>query len=161
MRTLSMTTRLPGTPESHFPFFADAQNLSRITPPEMGFRILTPSPIAMSVGTLIDYRIGLWGLPLRWRTRIAAWNPPYFFADEQLEGPYKRWFHTHTFSSDGEGGTIMTDSVEFALPLEPLSLLARPLVEWQLRRIFTYRDHALREALGLPPSRTPPEIRIG
>lgn len=161
MRTLTMTTRLPGPPESHFPFFSDAANLSRITPPELGFRILTPAPIAMGAGTLIDYRIGLWGLPMRWRTRIAWWEPPHGFADEQLSGPYKRWFHSHSFAPDGEGGTLMTDSVEFALPLEPLSLIARPLVEWQVRRIFTYRDLALRKALGLPPAQTPPVIRIG
>jgi ligand-binding SRPBCC domain-containing protein len=160
MRTLTMTTSLPGLPETHFPFFANAQNLSRLTPPELGFRILTPIPIAMQTGALIDYRIGLWGLPMRWRTRISSWEPPHSFADEQLKGPYKRWFHTHTFAPDGNGGTIMTDSVEFALPLEPLSLVAFPLVEWQLRRIFTYRDRALRKALGLPASPTPPEIRI-
>jgi ligand-binding SRPBCC domain-containing protein len=160
MRTLTMTTSLPGLPETHFPFFADAQNLSRLTPPELGFRILTPIPIAMRTGALIDYRIGLWGLPMSWRTRISSWEPPHSFADEQLKGPYKRWFHTHTFAPDGNGGTIMTDSVEFALPLEPLSLVAFPLVEWQLRRIFTYRDRALRKALGLPASPTPPEIRI-
>jgi len=160
MRTLTMTTNLPGLPETHFPFFADAQNLSRLTPPELGFRILTPIPIAMRTGALIDYRIGLWGLPMSWRTRISSWEPPLSFADEQLKGPYKRWFHTHTFAPDGNGGTIMTDSVEFALPLEPLSLVAYPLVAWQLRRIFIYRDKALRKALGLPASPTPPEIRI-
>jgi ligand-binding SRPBCC domain-containing protein len=160
MRTLTMTTRLPGPPESHFPFFSEAANLSRITPPELGFRILTPAPIAMAECTLIDYRIGLWGLPMRWRTRIASWDPPHVFADEQIKGPYKRWFHTHAFAADGEGGTIMTDSVEFALPLEPFSRIARPLVEWQVRRIFTFRDQALRRALGLPPASTPPRICI-
>jgi len=161
MRTLTMTTRLPGPPEEHFPFFADAANLARITPRELGFRILTPQPIAMAIGTLIDYRIGLWGLPMRWRTRIAVWDPPHRFADEQLRGPYARWFHVHGFAPDGQGGTVMTDSVEFALPLEPLSLVALPLIRWQLCRIFAHRDRALREALGLPPSPVPPEIRIG
>ncbi|MEN9307762.1 MAG: hypothetical protein RL173_1694 [Fibrobacterota bacterium] len=160
MHTLTMTTTLPGLPESHFPFFADAQNLSRLTPPELGFRILTPSPIDMAAGTLIDYRIGLWGLPMRWRTRISSWEPPHSFADEQLKGPYKRWFHTHTFASDNNGGTLMTDSVEFALSLEPLSLVVFPLVAWQLRRIFNYRDRALRETLELPPSPKPPVITI-
>jgi ligand-binding SRPBCC domain-containing protein len=160
MRTLTMTTRLPGPPEGHFPFFANASNLSRITPTELGFRILTPAPIAMGEGAIIDYRIGLWGFPMRWRTRIASWDPPNSFSDEQLEGPYKRWFHTHSFAPDGEGGTLMTDSVEFELPLEPFSRIARPLVEWQVRRIFAYRDHALRKALGLAPSSTPPEILI-
>jgi len=160
MHTLTMSTHLPGAPESLFPFFADAQNLSRLTPSELGFRILTPQPIAMGEGTLIDYRIGLWGVPMKWRTRIASWNPPFFFSDEQLRGPYRIWHHTHDFAPDGKGGTIMTDTVKFQLPLEPLSLVGFRLVAWQLRRIFGFRDTALRAAFDLGPAGHPPRIRI-
>lgn len=160
MHTLTMSTQLPGLPESLFPFFADASNLSRLTPAELGFRILTPSPIAMREGALIDYKIGLWGVPMKWRTRISTWNPPFSFSDEQLRGPYKTWNHTHDFAPDGSGGTIMTDTVQFRLPLEPFSLVAFPLVAWQLRRIFTYRDQALRKSFGLEPAANPAVIRI-
>lgn len=160
MHTLTMSTRLPGPPESQLPFFADAANISRITPPELGFRILTAMPITMRKGTVIDYRIELWGIPLRWRTRIASWDPPHSFSDEQLRGPFKLWHHTHGFTSDGRGGTIMTDFIKFALPWEPLSLVAFPLVGRQLHHIFSYRDQALRTTLGLDPSASPPAIRI-
>ena len=157
MRRLTMSTRLPGTPSALFPFFAEAQNLGRITPPELGFKILQ-APTFMGEGVLIDYRIGLWGIPLRWRTRIASWNPPFSFSDEQLRGPYHTWHHTHDFRDDGAGGTIMTDTVLFRLPLEPVSLLALPLIRLQLGRIFRYRDKAMRIALGLPPAQEPPAI---
>jgi ligand-binding SRPBCC domain-containing protein len=160
MHTLTMSTQLPGSPDSLFPFFADASNLSRLTPSELGFQILTPLPIEMREGTLIDYKIGLWGVPMKWRTRIASWNPPFFFSDEQLRGPYRIWHHTHEFAPDGNGGTIMTDTVKFRPPLEPLSLVAYPLIAWQLRRIFRFRDAALRTAFKLGPAPHPPRIRI-
>jgi ligand-binding SRPBCC domain-containing protein len=150
MKTLFMESHLPMPRSEVFSFFADAANLARITPKELGFVILTPQPIAMAVGTLIDYKILLWGFPMRWRTRICRWEPEVAFADEQLRGPYKTWHHTHTFRDAPDGGTLMTDTVQFAMPLEPLSLLALPLIRWQLRRIFSFRDTAMRTALGLP-----------
>lgn len=159
MRRLVMTTHLPRTPQELFPFFSDAENLARITPPELGFEILD-KPASMGEGALIDYRIGLWGIPMRWRTRIASWAPPHSFADDQLRGPYHTWHHVHEFRDDGAGGTVMTDTVAFRLPLEPLSLLALPLIQLQLRRIFRYRDAAMRRALGFPAAETPPSIRF-
>ena len=149
MRHLVMKSWFDRSPEDLFPFFSDAGNLSRITPPELGFRILTPQPIDMGSGALIDYRIGLFGIPMRWRTRIGVWDPPRTFSDEQLRGPYRTWNHVHHFEPLPGGGTLMTDDVAFELPLQPFSLPFRPLVELQLRRIFRHRDGALVETLGL------------
>ncbi len=153
MRHLVMKSWLDRSPDELFPFFSDASNLSRITPPELAFRILSPTPIPMAAGALIDYRIGLFGVPMRWRTRIASWDPPRSFSDEQLRGPYRVWHHVHRFDPLPDGGTLMTDDVAFQLPLEPFSRLVRPLIELQLRRIFRYRDQALQKALGLHPTR--------
>jgi ligand-binding SRPBCC domain-containing protein len=125
-----------------FPFFSDAENLARITPPELGFRIRSALPIRMSEGTLIDYTVVLFGLPVRWRTEITRWNPPHSFEDTQLRGPYAKWVHTHSFVEE-RGGTTMHDRVVYALPFGPLGRLTHPIISRQLRRIFDYRESVL------------------
>ena len=122
-----------------FEFFSRPENLARITPPSLGFVILTPSPIEMKAGTLIDYTIRLAGIPLRWRTLISVYDPPNRFVDEQLKGPYAYWHHTHRFSSV-EGGTIIHDKIRYALPFGPFGMLVHRLfVRRNLERIFSYR----------------------
>ena len=95
-----------------FPFFAEARNLETLTPPWVKFKVLTPPPITMQPGTLIDYKIKAHGWPISWRTEIAEWNPPHRFVDLQLRGPYTLWRHTHTFE-EREGGTLCRDHVRY------------------------------------------------
>ena len=125
-----------------FPYFAAAENLERITPPELGFRIRTTLPIEMKRGALIDYTIKLNGIPMKWRTEITGWNPPYSFEDTQLRGPYAKWVHTHSFVEE-RGGTRIDDRVVYALPFGPLGRIAHPFVARQLERIFNYRGQIL------------------
>jgi hypothetical protein len=140
---------LPGTPGEVFPFFADARNLEAITPPWLGFRVVTPSPIDMRAGALIEYRLKLRGVPLRWRTRIAVWDPPRRFVDVQLSGPYRLWHHTHDFEPDGAGGTVMRDTVRYAIPFGPLGRIAHALVvRRDLDAIFRFRHAAVLASLS-------------
>ncbi|HMN97093.1 MAG TPA: SRPBCC family protein [Phycisphaerales bacterium] len=127
---------LPAPPEELWGFFADASNLERITPPWLRFRVLTPAPIAMRQGTIIDYRLRWRFLPIRWRTLISAWDPPNRFVDEQVRGPYRLWRHEHRFEPLG-GGTRMIDRVEYRAPLAALS---HPLVvRRDVEGIFAHR----------------------
>jgi ligand-binding SRPBCC domain-containing protein len=146
--------RLPGPPEAVFPFFADAGNLEAITPAWLGFRIVTPRPIDMRVGALIEYRLRLHGVPVTWLTRIEEWDtdPTHpRFVDAQLSGPYKLWHHTHEFEPDGAGGTVMRDTVRYALPFGPLGEIARRLfVARDLEAIFDFRTQQVARELTSP-----------
>jgi len=131
-----------------FPFFADAHNLEAITPEFLGFKILTPSPIQMETGALIDYSLKLHGIPIKWRTRIAAWDPPQMFVDEQLRGPYSLWHHEHTFH-EVEGGTLVVDHVTY----EHFGggIVNRWFVAPDLEKIFAYRKQRTYELLTGQP----------
>ena len=139
--------RLPGAPDDVFPFFADAHNLEAITPPFLGFRVVTPRPLELRPGALIEYRLRLHGLPIAWLTRIEDWEPGVRFTDAQLAGPYRLWHHTHEFAPDGDGGTVMRDTVRYALPYWPLGEVAHPLVARDLAAIFDFRATAVARAL--------------
>ncbi len=134
--------------EAVFAYFASARNLEQITPPWLGFEVLTDEPIEMGVGTLIDYRLRVHGVPVRWTSRIEEWEPGRSFADRQLRGPYGLWHHRHRFEPAGEG-TVVSDEVDYALPLGRLGDLAHPLfVRRDLERIFSFRREAVQRALG-------------
>jgi hypothetical protein len=134
---------LPVPPDEAFRFFDRPENLADVTPAELGFRILTPSPIAMKEGALIDYTIRVLGMPVRWTTLITSYDPPRGFVDQQLRGPYSFWHHTHAFRAV-DGGTEMTDTVRYLLPFGPLGALAHSVaVRRQLEGIFDHRSRVI------------------
>lgn len=142
-RTLDKTTWLPRPLDEVFAFFSDAANLEKLTPDFLRFRILTEQPVEMKPGALIDYRIKVHGLPMRWRTRISVWEPPHWFVDEQLKGPYRMWIHEHSFG-EVDGGTEVRDVVRYRVPgwiLEPV--IHRFVVGPDVERIFQYRQEIL------------------
>lgn len=149
---------LPRPRAEVFPFFADAANLNAITPPWLHFRILTPLPIRMAPGTLIEYRLRLHGIPLRWLTEITVWDPPVRFVDRQLCGPYREWVHTHTFI-ECDGGTLCTDHVRYAHAGG--RWVNRWFVAPDLERIFEYRARRLQELFGLNRPAPSPLIQPG
>lgn len=136
------------TREEVFNFFADAMNLERITPPELKFHIITPQPIEIKKGCLIDYSLKLRGIPITWKTEITQWNPPFDFVDTALKSPYKQWIHLHTFETGKNGETIMKDIVRYRLPFEPFGDLAHFYVKKELKYIFDYRYEVVEEIFG-------------
>ena len=143
---LRAVMHLPLDIHAVFAFFCDASNLERITPPELHFHIATPQPIQMAEGTRIDYRLRLFGFPFTWRTRISLWDPPRRFVDEQIQGPYRQWIHTHRFHEEG-GITTIWDEVTYRLPFWPAGEIVHSLTAAQLRRIFCFRKQAIEQNL--------------
>lgn len=136
--------RLEGRPEDVFGFFADAKNLEAITPTLLRFTVVTPGPVEMRVGTLIEYRLRVHGAPVSWLTSIQAWEPPHRFVDMQLKGPYALWHHTHAFMPDGPDHTLVTDTVRYAIGFGPLGALAHRLfVRRDVEAIFAHRARVI------------------
>jgi ligand-binding SRPBCC domain-containing protein len=135
-------------PEEVFLFFADAENLARITPPWLDFSILTPLPIEMRQGAMIDYRLKLHRIPLRWRTEITAWEPPHRFVDSQVQGPYRCWVHEHVLEPRNRG-TLMRDRITFRSrgPSLIIPLLHCLFVNRSVMKVFAYRRTGLQAML--------------
>ncbi len=139
--------------EQAFAFFEDPRNLARITPGWLNFRMTSPEPVRICRGAEIDYLIRWLGLPMHWKTVIAEYEPPHFFVDEQAAGPYAMWRHRHGFQA-AASGTLVSDCVDYALPLGPLGRLAHGLVvRRQLQAIFDYRQRVLGAVLAAPTAR--------
>ena len=143
---------LPRPRQEVFAFFSDAGNLERITPPFLHFHITTPRPIEMGAGTLIDYNLRLYGIPLHWRTLIETFDPPVSFSDVQLKGPYRRWHHRHEFL-EVPGGTEMRDSVDYDLPFPVFAPIVHSLfVRRSVQQIFDYRNKVISEIFSASAS---------
>ena len=136
---------LPRRREEIFSFFAEARNLQAITPPWLKIEVLTPAPVIMGKGTLIDYRISVHGIPVHWRTEISEWQAPHQFVDSQLRGPYVLWHHTHTFAERGRG-TLCLDDVRY-YPRGG-ALINWLFVRRDVERIFEFRGKKLAEIFG-------------
>jgi ligand-binding SRPBCC domain-containing protein len=143
---LTCEIRLPRPLEEVFPFFSDARNLEELTPPWLRFHVETPPPIVIAEGTLIDYRLRVRGVPVRWQSEIAAWAPPLRFVDRQRRGPYRLWLHEHTFERIGDE-TLVRDRVDYTARG---GVIAGWIVSRDLRRIFGYRHARLAEIFASP-----------
>jgi uncharacterized protein (TIGR01777 family) len=139
---------VPRPMDEVFAFFGDAQNLEVLTPPHLKFKVLSSSTDSLQAGTRIDYKLQLHGIPFRWQSLIGEWNPSTHFSDTQIRGPYKKWFHTHTFIEQ-DGGTLMRDHALYRLPFGVLGdAVAYFFVKKDLEKIFHYRIVKTRELFG-------------
>jgi hypothetical protein len=153
--TLNAAVWLPVGRDEVFSFFADAFNLEAITPQWLKFSVLTPGPIAMRAGTVIDYRLQVHGLRLRWQSEITVWDPPFRFVDEQRQGPYRCWIHTHSFE-EMDGGTLCRDEVHYVVP-------GGRFINWlfvrrDVERIFACREDLVRRRFSSVPAPQPRPI---
>jgi ligand-binding SRPBCC domain-containing protein len=149
-RILASEQWVPAGIGKTFAFFSNPANLQALTPPYLDFQIRTPLPITMRPGALIEYRLRLMGVPMGWLSRIDDWRPGAGFTDVQVRGPYARWVHRHRFLPL-DGGTVIRDEVEYALPFAPWSepvhaLFVRP----RLMQIFGFRRAVIERVLGEP-----------
>jgi ligand-binding SRPBCC domain-containing protein len=144
---LETTLRVPRPLEEVFGVFSDAKNLEQLTPHALRFEILTPDPIVMKPGSLLDYRLRLHGIPIRWQSEISVWEPPRRFEDRQRKGPYRWWIHEHSFVGDDDH-TVMTDRVKYGVPGG--ALVHGLFVARDLRKIFQYRANQFCHMLGVP-----------
>jgi ligand-binding SRPBCC domain-containing protein len=142
---LTSEVRVPAPIDRVFEFFSDATQLERLTPTWLKFSVVTPKPISMREGTLIDYKLRVHGMPLKWQSRITCWDPPFRFADEQLRGPYRRWHHGHTFEPDGDW-TICRDEVDYNF--WGGSIIHSLFVKRDLEKIFSFRTRVLQEVFN-------------
>jgi ligand-binding SRPBCC domain-containing protein len=148
--TLRREQWVPRPIEEVFNFFSDAANLRTLTPPWLGFRILTTSPIRIRAGTRIRYQLAWHGIPVSWKTEIRRWEPPFRFIDVQSARPYRLWHHTHRFQARA-GGTRMTDVVRYRLPLGIIGRAVHSLkVRRDVERIFEYRFQRITELFTGP-----------
>ena len=136
---------VPSDLDTVFEFFSRPENLEKITPSSMGFNIITPTPIDMKEGAIIDYTVKIMGVPMRWRTMITSYKKNEYFVDEQLKGPYSYWHHKHTFK-EVEGGVLIIDEITYALPFQAFRLIVHPvLIKPQLNQIFNFRFQTIKD----------------
>jgi len=147
---------LPQPPAKVFEFFSNPSNLDRLTPAWLNFAILTPATSQIKQGVLLDYRLRIRGIPIRWQSEIAVWDPPHRFVDRQTKGPYSVWVHQHTFEKR-DNGTVVGDNVEYAVPGG--SIVQKLLVAPDLERIFSYRHKVLEELFN--PTKSAPAQPAG
>ncbi len=145
MHTLRKSIKVPGTLDTVFEFFNRPENLEKLTPANLKFNILTPSPVAMHNGAVFDYTIGLFGVPMRWTSIITNYHPPHHFVDIQLKGPYAYWHHKHSFESRPDGVEV-TDEIHYEIGFSVFGkVVLRPIIQRQLDAIFSFRAHAIKE----------------
>jgi ligand-binding SRPBCC domain-containing protein len=143
--SLSASQVVPADIEEVFQFFSDAENLDVLTPPWVHFQLVSPRPVEMQTGTLIDYELRLRKIPIRWRSEITDWQPPFRFVDVQLNGPYRVWIHTHLFEPLPEGTRIL-DHVHYNV--WGGRFVNAVGVKRDLLKVFAFRAQALQSIFG-------------
>ena len=150
MRRFEYIQFVPASLDVVWDFFSSPSNLSKITPPEMGFLITSPPQPEMYPGMFITYKVSpALGIKLDWVTEITQVNEKKFFIDEQRRGPYSIWHHEHHFK-EVEGGVEMHDILSYHVSFGFLGSVADLLfVKNKVEEIFKYREKKIEELFPL------------
>jgi ligand-binding SRPBCC domain-containing protein len=146
MRTLEFTQFLPMSVENAWKFFSNPANLSKITPREMNFIIMSQIPEQIYPGMIITYKVSpVFSIPVKWVTEITQVKEPFYFVDDQRSGPYAIWHHEHHFEVV-ENGVMMTDKLFYKIPFGFIgNLLDRMFIHKKVCGIFEFRKAILEE----------------
>ncbi len=157
-------TIINAPPEVVFEFHKSRDALTLLIPPWENMKVVESSGSILP-GSRVVLRGGLGPLPLQWIAIHTEFDPPHLFADRQESGPFAYWYHRHRFFEDGQGGTVLKDDVEYALPLGLIGLWAGG---WFIRRkldaMFVYRHETTRQLIesgewtSEPPANTPEPV---
>lgn len=144
------STVIHASPETVFGFHERPDALALLQPPWSRTEILQP-PASLAVGTHVVLRTGLGPLRQTIEAEHVAYEPGHMFADRMVRGPFRHWLHRHVVTPHGPDASLLTDDVDFELPLGLLGrLLGGPLVRWQLTRLFAYRHEVTRRECERP-----------
>lgn len=153
MQRFEFSQFVPASLDVVWDFFSSPANLSKITPPEMGFLITSPAYSEMYPGMFITYKVSpALGIKLNWVTEITQVNQRKFFIDEQRQGPYSIWHHEHHFK-EVNGGVEMRDILFYKVPFGFLGKLADLVfVRNKVKQIFGYREKRIEELFPIRKS---------
>ena len=136
---------IPTSADQVWEFISSPNNLKTITPPYMGFDIISKDlPTKMYPGMIISYIVKpLLGIKTNWVTEITHIRENEYFVDEQRVGPYSLWHHQHMLE-EVKGGTLMKDIVTYKPPFGFLGAIANSIIiRNKLMEIFDFRRSAL------------------
>ncbi len=126
-----------------FNFFSAAENLETITPPFLCFKVLSKSTPNIQKGTIIQYKLKIHHIPVKWITHITEFEKNKYFIDSQEKGPYKKWVHRHSFE-EIKNGTLIHDQVDYIIPAGILGqMLLSRFIKNDIQCIFSYRKEVI------------------
>lgn len=146
--TLTFGSSIKATDDALFEFHSDTHNLSKITPPWIGVSIVDLT-LPLKENSVVTLDIKQFGLTTRWVMQIDKLERPHRVCDKAIKSPFKYFYHEHAFHKIDEKHTFLKDTINFELPLYPLSLIALPLIKKDMKRMFAYRHEQTKKLLEI------------
>ncbi len=132
------------SPQRVFEFHEQPEALALLTPPWEQARVVHAAKIS-ELGSRAIVEVSFLGLfSVRWIAEHTAYDPPHFFEDIQIKGPFKSWRHRHIIKPD-PAGSILRDEIEYEPPFGLIGRMVAPVaIERRLQRAFNFRHDVTR-----------------